>query len=75
MRAETIAVGSELLLGQIANTNAQIISRELQTIGVDVFFHTCVGDNEQRILEVFKTAMNRSDVILFTGDLGPPKMI
>lgn len=73
MKAETIAVGSELLLGQIANTNAQIISKELQKIGIDVFFHTCVGDNEQRILGVLETAFQRSDVIIFTGGLGPTR--
>ncbi|MDK2877546.1 MAG: nicotinamide-nucleotide amidase [Thermoanaerobacteraceae bacterium] len=71
MRAETIAVGSELLLGQISNTNAQIISRALQEIGVDVYYHTCVGDNEERIKQVFKIALERSDVIIFTGGLGP----
>ncbi|WP_422448747.1 competence/damage-inducible protein A [Thermoanaerobacterium sp. DL9XJH110] len=71
MKAETIAVGSELLLGQIANTNAQIISRALQEIGIDVYFHTCVGDNRDRIIEVFKEALGRSDVIITTGGLGP----
>jgi nicotinamide-nucleotide amidase len=71
VKAETIAVGSELLLGQIANTNAQIISRALQEIGIDVYFHTCVGDNRDRIIEVFKAAFGRSDVIIITGGLGP----
>ncbi|HHW02793.1 MAG TPA: competence/damage-inducible protein A [Thermoanaerobacterales bacterium] len=71
MKAETIAVGSELLLGQIANTNAQIISRALQEIGIDVYYHTCVGDNEERIKQVFKIALDRSDIIIFTGGLGP----
>ncbi|MCR4430577.1 MAG: competence/damage-inducible protein A [Tepidanaerobacteraceae bacterium] len=71
MKAETIAVGSELLLGQISNTNAQIISKALQKIGIDVFYHTCVGDNEERIKQVFKIAMERSDIIIFTGGLGP----
>lgn len=71
MKAETIAVGTELLLGQISNTNAQIISKALQEIGVDVFYHTCVGDNEERIKRVFKIALERSDIIIFTGGLGP----
>lgn len=71
MKAEIIAVGSELLLGQISNTNAQLISKALQGIGIDVFYHTCVGDNEERIKRVFKIAMERSDIIIFTGGLGP----
>jgi len=71
MKAETIAVGSELLLGQIVNTDAQIISKGLATIGIDVFYHTCVGDNRERIIEVFKYALKRSDIIIFTGGLGP----
>lgn len=71
MKAETIAVGSELLLGQISNTNAQIISKALAEIGVDVFYHTCVGDNEERIKQVFKIALARSDIVIFTGGLGP----
>lgn len=71
MKAETIAVGSELLLGQISNTNAQIISKALGEIGIDVFYHTCVGDNEERIRQVFKSAFERSDLIIFTGGLGP----
>lgn len=71
MRAETIAVGSELLLGQIANTDAQIVSKGLATIGIDVFYHTCVGDNRERITEVFMYALGRSDIIIFTGGLGP----
>lgn len=71
MKAEIINVGSELLLGQIANINAQIISEELQKIGVNVYYHTCVGDNEDRLNDVFKTAFERSDVIILTGGLGP----
>ena len=71
MKAETIAIGSELLLGQIANTNAQIISKALQDIGIDVYFHTCVGDNRDRIIEVFSAAIKRSDLIILTGGLGP----
>ncbi|MGI6485223.1 MAG: competence/damage-inducible protein A [Thermoanaerobacterales bacterium] len=71
MKAETIAVGSELLLGQIVNTNAMVISKALQQIGIDVYYHTCVGDNSERLKEVFQAAFRRSDVIILTGGLGP----
>ena len=73
MQAEIIAVGTELLLGQIANTNAQIISNALREIGIDVYFHTCVGDNQKRLMEVLETALKRSDIIVLTGGLGPTK--
>lgn len=73
MKAEIIAVGSELLLGQIVNTNAKIISSELQKIGIDVYYHTCVGDNKERLKDVFKTAYTRSDLVILTGGLGPTK--
>lgn len=71
MKSEIISVGTELLLGQIVNTNAQIISQELQKIGMDVYYHTVVGDNKNRLMEVFHTAWNRSEVIILTGGLGP----
>lgn len=71
MKAEIIAVGTELLLGQIVNTNAQFLSRECAAIGVDMYFQTVVGDNEQRLLDSFKLAASRADVVLCTGGLGP----
>jgi len=73
LKAEIIAVGTELLLGQIANTNAQIISNALQEIGIDVYFHTCVGDNQERLQSVLETGLRRSDIIVLTGGLGPTK--
>jgi len=73
LKAEIIAVGTELLLGQIVNTNAQIISKALQQIGIDVYFHTCVGDNQERLMSVLETGFNRSDIIILTGGLGPTK--
>lgn len=73
MKAEIIAVGSELLLGQIVNTNAKLISNELQKIGIDVYYHTCVGDNKKRLNDVFKAAYSRSNLIILTGGLGPTK--
>ena len=71
MRAELVGVGTELLLGQIANTNAQWMSDRLASIGVDVLHHQVVGDNLERIQEVFRLALARSDVVLVTGGLGP----
>ncbi|MCX8001897.1 MAG: competence/damage-inducible protein A [Anoxybacillus mongoliensis] len=73
MKAEIIAVGSELLLGQIANTNAQFLSQQLAEIGIDVYYHTVVGDNPQRLTHAIETAKQRSNLIIFTGGLGPTK--
>ena len=71
MRAELISTGTELLLGQIVNTNAQFIGQRLAKLGIDVFFQTTVGDNATRLREVVKTAMGRADLIIVTGGLGP----
>lgn len=71
MRAEIIAVGTELLLGQIANTNAQYLSQKLAEVGIGVYFHTVVGDNTQRLLQTIRLAASRSDLVVFTGGLGP----
>lgn len=73
MNAEIIAVGSELLLGQIANTNAKFISSQLSELGINVFYHTVVGDNRDRLVEVIKLAESRADLIIFSGGLGPTK--
>jgi nicotinamide-nucleotide amidase len=73
MNAEIIAVGSELLLGQIVNTNARFLSKQLADIGIDVFYHTVVGDNPVRLKAALEIAENRSDIIIFTGGLGPTK--
>ena len=73
MKAEIIAVGSELLLGQISNTNARFISSQLAELGIDVYYHTVVGDNPNRLVDSIKIAENRADLIIFTGGLGPTK--
>lgn len=73
MNAEIIAVGSELLLGQIANTNAQFISRQLADYGINVYYHTVVGDNKERLKKALSIAKERADIIIFTGGLGPTK--
>lgn len=73
MNAEIIAVGSELLLGQIANTNAQFISKQLSELGINVFYHTVVGDNGGRLKDAIEKAEKRSNLIIFSGGLGPTK--
>lgn len=70
-QAELIAVGTELLLGNVANTDAQYLSEQLATVGVNVLYHTAVGDNPQRLREVIDIAKKRCDLIIFTGGLGP----
>ncbi|NLX92169.1 MAG: competence/damage-inducible protein A [Firmicutes bacterium] len=71
MRCEIIAVGTELLMGQTTNTNARDIARELLSLGVGVYYQTVVGDNEERLAEVVKRAMERVDLIILSGGLGP----
>jgi len=71
MRAEVIGIGTEILLGQIANTNAQWMSQRLAEIGVDVLHHQVIGDNVVRIAEAVRLALSRADVVLVTGGLGP----
>ncbi|HFI0245444.1 TPA: competence/damage-inducible protein A [Streptococcus suis] len=71
MKAELIAVGTEILTGQIVNTNAQFLSEKCAELGIDVYFHTAVGDNEQRLLSVLKVASKRSELVILCGGLGP----
>lgn len=71
MRAEVLGIGTEILLGQIANTNARYISERLADIGVDVLHHQVVGDNVGRIAEAIELARSRADVVILTGGLGP----
>lgn len=73
IRTEIIAVGSELLLGQIVNSNAQFLSSQLAELGMNVYYHTVVGDNAARLEQAIKIAQGRSNVIIFTGGLGPTK--
>lgn len=72
-KAEIIAVGTELLLGQIANTNAQFLAKHLSTLGYHHHFQTVVGDNAERLKHVLDVASTRSDLIILTGGLGPTK--
>src|SRR5512135_3766037 len=71
MRAETISIGTELLLGEITDTNAVWIAQRLAEIGVDLYFRTTVGDNVGRIVDAIRHALTRADVIITTGGLGP----
>ena len=69
--AELIAVGTELLLGNIANTDAQMISQGLSQLGINVYYHTVVGDNPQRVRQAVDIARDRADILITTGGLGP----
>ena len=71
MNAELIAVGTEILLGDIVNTDAQVISQGLSELGIDVFYQTVVGDNPARLERVIREAADRADIIITTGGLGP----
>lgn len=73
MTAEIICVGTEILLGNIVNTNAAYLSERLAALGISVFFETTVGDNPERVEEVIKTGMKRSDILILSGGLGPTK--
>lgn len=71
MRAEIISVGTELLLGDIVNTNAQFIAQQLASLGYSVYYQTVVGDNAKRLRHLVLEAKSRSDILIFTGGLGP----
>ncbi len=73
LNAEIIAVGSELLLGQIVNTNARFLSKNLADLGINVFYHTVVGDNPTRLKQAIEIAESRSNLLIITGGLGPTK--
>jgi nicotinamide-nucleotide amidase len=73
MNAEILCVGTELLHGDIVNTNAQYIAKKLAEIGIDVYYQTVVGDNPKRIRNAMSDAFSRSDIVICTGGLGPTK--
>lgn len=70
-RCEILCVGTELLLGDILNTNARFLAQELSSLGLDLYYQTVVGDNERRMEEAVRQALLRSDFLLITGGLGP----
>ena len=71
MKAEIVAVGTELLLGQIVDTNSAHIARQLTTVGLDVHFKSTVGDNMDRVKATLGTALSRADFVITTGGIGP----
>lgn len=73
MIAEIICVGTEILLGDILNTNVTFLSQRLAQRGISVYFHTSVGDNPKRLTQALKIAFERSDIVITTGGLGPTK--
>jgi len=73
MKAEILAVGTEILLGDIVNTNAQYIAKRLADLGITVYHQSVVGDNRERLLESYRIAFSRADLVITTGGLGPTK--
>ncbi|MGV8981163.1 competence/damage-inducible protein A [Clostridium sp.] len=73
MKAEILAVGTEILLGDIVNTNSQYLAKRLADLGISVYHQSVVGDNPQRLLEAYRLAFSRADLVIATGGLGPTK--
>lgn len=73
MNAEFLAVGTELLLGDILNTNAEYLGKRMAELGIPVYYQSVVGDNKERLLNALKIAFDRSDIVITTGGLGPTK--
>lgn len=71
MKAELIAVGTEILLGQITDTNTPFIAQKLANLGIDVYFQSTVGDNPERLKATIELAAQRSGLIILSGGLGP----
>src|SRR3990172_3793037 len=71
VKAELISIGTELLLGEILDTNAQYIGARLPALGIDLYYMSKVGDNQERLAEVVGRAWGRSDLVITTGGLGP----
>ncbi len=71
MRAEILSIGTELLLGQIVDTNANFLAQQLPSLGIDLYYISQVGDNQGRLVEAFRRGLERSDLVISTGGLGP----
>src|SRR5208283_2220033 len=69
--AEIVSIGTELLLGDVLDTNSQFFAVELAKLGIDSYFRSTVGDNKDRIKAVLKAAFDRSDIVITSGGLGP----
>ena len=75
MTAELISVGTEILMGNILNSNARYLAEKCASLGLDMYYQVTVGDNYERMMSVVKTALGRSDIIIVTGGLGPTEEI
>ena len=73
VKAEILSVGTEILLGDIVNTNAQYLAKRLADLGISVYHQSVVGDNPERLFEGFRLALSRADLVITTGGLGPTK--
>ena len=73
MNCEIVCVGTELLLGDIVNTNAAWLAKQLAELGINVYYQSVVGDNPARLKNVLQSAFARADLVLTTGGLGPTK--
>ncbi len=71
MKAEILSVGTELLLGQIVDTNANYLAQQLPALGIDLYFVSQIGDNRQRLADGFRRGLERSELVIVTGGLGP----
>lgn len=71
MNAEILSVGTEILLGDIVNTNAHYLSQRFADLGINIFYQTVVGDNENRLYNTYERAFQSSDIVIVTGGLGP----
>ena len=71
MNAEILCIGTELLLGNVVNTNATYLSQQLARLGISVYHHSVVGDNAQRLADALRIAFQRADLVITTGGLGP----
>lgn len=73
MVVELISVGTEILLGNIVNTNAAYLAEQCAALGLSLYYQSVVGDNEKRLKDTIKTALKHSDIVILTGGLGPTK--
>ena len=71
MKVSIISVGTEILFGQITNTNSVFLSQQLNLLGFDVLYHHTVGDNDGRLSEIIKNSFENCDIVITTGGLGP----
>lgn len=71
MTVELISVGTEILLGNIVNTNSAYLAEKCAQLGLSLYYQTVVGDNEERMRDTIRTALGRSDIVILTGGLGP----